>query len=188
MVNVTLTKRTKYEIALGITAISGILAWIETGNLLSASIVSLFILAVFVVLLVIGHTVDVSTYDKVTIEDIDLMTGTEFAEYVAYVLKQRNYKRRKPKNRNSRTTDLVLYDPVASETVIVLTKRYKGKVGRTAVYEAINLKKKYDVDRAWIVTNRHFTLPAIHEASIEKVRMINRNNLIHMIRQNEDGR
>lgn len=58
-------------------------------------------------------------------------------------------------------------------------KRYKGKVGISAVQEVLGAKGYYKADKAMVITNSYFTPNAIKLANANDVELWDRNDLIN---------
>jgi len=89
---------------------------------------------------------------------IDNMTGLEFERYVARLLKSKGYN-------NIRLTEEYDYgiDIIAEKDGIrwgIQVKRYSGLVSADAVRQVITALKKYDCDRAMVITNSTYSMVA----------------------------
>lgn len=94
----------------------------------------------------------------ININDVDMMTGKEFEEYLANMFKQQGYKAMLTKDSNDQGIDVILEKD--GQLVGVQAKCYSGNVGNSAVQEAIAGKRYYNLDKVMVVTNRYFTLQA----------------------------
>ena len=65
------------------------------------------------------------------------------------------------------------------EKIVVQCKRYKGKVGISAVQEVLGAKGYYKADKAMVITNSYFTPNAIKLANANDVELWDRNDLIN---------
>lgn len=112
---------------------------------------------------------------KVLIEDIDLMTGTEFEEYVAEIFAKKGYYTTVTKTSGDQGIDVL-----AEKNGIkigIQVKCYSGTVGNAAVQEATAGKKYYSCQKAMVITNSYFTQSAIELAKINDIILWDRNIL-----------
>lgn len=115
-----------------------------------------------------------------TIEEIDKMSGTEFEEFSAAVLKGCGF----IIEEMTKTTGDYGADIIASfdgVRIAVQCKRYHNPVGVKAVQEVISAMKHYDCEEAIVITNSFFTKQAETLAKDhEVVSLWNRKKLIQM--------
>jgi HJR/Mrr/RecB family endonuclease len=115
-----------------------------------------------------------------TLQEIDNMTGAEFEEFVAAVIRGNGYE----VIEMTKTTGDFGADIIASkngENIAVQCKRYAKPVGVKAVQEAISAMKHYDCDSCLVVTNSRFTKQAMELANDnEVVGLWDRNFLVYM--------
>ncbi|WP_264738902.1 restriction endonuclease [Cytobacillus firmus] len=88
------------------------------------------------------------------------------------------FKPRQTKASNDFGADLVLEGTIR---VVVQAKRYSKRVGIRAVQEIHSARDYYNAQEAWVVTNNFFTTPAIKLANTNKVRLIDRYELVELI-------
>lgn len=112
------------------------------------------------------------------IEMIDQMTGVQFEEYVSVLFKNQGYSVQATPITGDYGADVILKKN--KETIVVQAKRYKNNVGVKAVQEIIPAMKMYHATEAWVITNSYYTQQALTLAKRNKVRMINRDELIRM--------
>lgn len=94
-----------------------------------------------------------------TIDDIDLMNGLEFEEFLATLFVKMGYSAKLTKSTGDQGIDVV-----AERKGIkygIQAKCYAGNVGNSAVQEAVAGKSFYNVDKVIVITNSHFTESAI---------------------------
>jgi len=121
-------------------------------------------------------------------KDVDTMSGVEFERYIAQVLKSRG------------CTDVSLteqydlgVDIIATKKGVtwgIQTKRYTGLVGLSAVRQAVTALKKYDCDRAMVITNSidGYSRPAKELAESNNCILIDRKILAGWIRDYDAGK
>jgi restriction system protein len=115
-----------------------------------------------------------------TMAIIDTMTGIEFEKYIARLLKIRGYAR-------VRLTEKYDYgiDIIASKDGVVWgiqVKRYNDLVKANAVRQAVTALRKYQCDRAMVVTNSEFSRVAIELARCNDCNLVDRPELSRWLR------
>lgn len=110
---------------------------------------------------------------------IDNMTGLEFERYIANLLKHHGYT-------NVRLTEKYDYgvDIIAEKDGIrwgIQVKRYSGLVKADAIRQVVTALKKYDCDRAMVITNSTYSMVAKDLASFNNCVLIDREILLQWI-------
>lgn len=110
---------------------------------------------------------------------IDHMTGLEFENYVARLLKTQGY-------RHIRSTEKYDYgvDIIATKDGVtwgIQVKRYSGLVKADAVRQVVTALKKYECDRAMVITNSTYSRIAKELARINNCVLLDRNKLVPWI-------
>lgn len=112
---------------------------------------------------------------KYTITDVDLMTGSEFEEFVGVLFKKMGYASRVTQKSGDQGIDVIA---TRNGTKIgIQAKCYSNSVGNSAVQEAIAGKNFYKCDKALVVTNNYFTPAAIELAQTSDIILWNRDLL-----------
>lgn len=112
---------------------------------------------------------------KYTINDVDLMTGSEFEEFVGMLFKKMGYASKVTQKSGDQGIDVIA---TRNGTKIgIQAKCYSNSVGNSAVQEAIAGKNFYKCDKALVVTNNYFTSAAIELAQTSDVILWNRDLL-----------
>lgn len=118
----------------------------------------------------------------VTIDDIDLMNGTEFENLIGKLFNKMGYASEITKHSGDQGIDVIA---IKNDIRIgIQAKCYSGSVGNSAVQEAVAGKKYYKVDRVIVVTNNYFTNSAIELAKVNDVVLWDRNILKEKINEN----
>lgn len=112
------------------------------------------------------------------IAEIDQMTGRQFEEYLGTLFQHHGYKVSYTPTTGDFGADLILNK--GNETIVVQAKRYKKAVGVKAVQEVIPSINMYNAGVAWVITNSTYTMQALTLAKKNRVRMIDREELIQM--------
>ncbi len=116
---------------------------------------------------------------KSNINEIDKMPGKVFEDYLKLIFKSRGYKVHTTKTSGDFGADLIL--TTGSRKIVVQVKRYKNKVGLQAVQEVVSSREYYHANECWVITNNYFTAPAEKLAAVNRVNLINREELIDWI-------
>ncbi|MDR7239147.1 restriction endonuclease [Neobacillus drentensis] len=115
---------------------------------------------------------------KAGIQDIDIMDGIEFEQYLVVIFKKLGILARKTKASSDFGADLILE---GKERVVIQVKRYQKKVGIRAVQEVNSARDYYRAHEAWVITNNFFTTSAIKLAESTNVKLIDRYGLVDLI-------
>lgn len=118
---------------------------------------------------------------KYTIDDIDLMNGTEFEKFVALLFKKMGYSSQVTKQSGDQGIDVIA---IKNNTQIgIQAKCYSNTIGNAAIQEAVAGKSYYDCDKVVVVTNNYFTTAAIELAQANNVILWNRDFLKEKIKE-----
>lgn len=123
----------------------------------------------------IGKISHSQTKREYTIDDIDIMTGKEFEEFIALLFSKLGYSAEVTKTSGDQGIDVILSKD--GRTVGVQTKCYSGKIGNSAIQEAVAGKNFYHLDKAMVVTNNFFSPSAQKLAMANSVVLWDRNIL-----------
>lgn len=113
------------------------------------------------------QTKDIDSEQRITIDDIDLMTGTEFEQFIADHFRRMGYSASVTKQSGDQGVDII-----AEKNGIrigIQAKCYGGAVGNAAVQEVVAGKNYYHVDKVMVITNNYFTPAAIQLAQANNV-------------------
>lgn len=114
-----------------------------------------------------------------TLREIDAMSGEEFEHYVARLFKSLGYKAQVTKTSGDYGADVIAtrFLRGKGEKIAIQCKRYRGKVGISAVQEVIGAKAYYNANKAYVVTNNYYTDAAKNLAYRSKVILWDRDTL-----------
>lgn len=114
-----------------------------------------------------------------TLREIDAMSGEEFEHYVARLFRSLGYKAQVTKTSGDYGADVIAtrFLRGKSEKIAIQCKRYRGKVGISAVQEVIGAKAYYSANKAYVVTNNYYTEAAKNLACRSKVILWDRDTL-----------
>lgn len=119
---------------------------------------------------------DYSSQNKVTIYDIDLMSGTDFELFVKELLESMHYKCQLTKTTGDQGIDIIAEKDKVK--IAVQTKCYSNKVGNHAIMEAVAGMKHYSASKCMVITNNYFTKKAIELANSNSVILWDRDALV----------
>lgn len=115
------------------------------------------------------------------ITQIDIMEGYEFENYLKTMFFYAGFDVEVTKKSRDFGADLVLKKDNA--IVVVQAKRYNKAVGMKAVQEILASAPHYMATEAWVVTNSYFTDQAEQLAKENRVRLLDRDELIEMSKE-----
>lgn len=116
---------------------------------------------------------------KITIGDIDIMSGSEFEQYIAKLFKSYGYKTEVTKASGDQGIDVIAEKN--GTKYAIQAKCYNFPVGNHAIMEAVAGAKYYDADQIMVITNSTFTKSAIELAQKNNVHLWDRKVLIEKI-------
>lgn len=116
---------------------------------------------------------------------IDEMTGEDFEEFLYVLYKGQGYNVELTPKTGDFGADLILTKN--NRKIAVQAKRYKDKVGVGAIQEIHTAKSYYEADECWVVTNNYYTDSAVKLAASSSVVLIDRDNLIGMLVEKNQG-
>jgi restriction system protein len=151
-------------------------------ELINISIIPILIASlIFIIIKVVKKTKKLKAAEKLRgsdINTIDKMDGVSFENYLGGLFQELGYKTEVTKTSGDQGADLLLFKD--RRKIAVQAKRYKGNVGNTAVQEVYTAMNYYKAGEAWVVTNSYFTPAAKELAQVNKVRLIDRDELISL--------
>lgn len=112
---------------------------------------------------------------KVTIDDIDLMTGIEFEEFIGNLFENMGYAVTLTKASGDQGVDLIVEKN--KDRIGIQTKCYTSTVSNKAVQEIIAGLRYYDLGKGIVITNNYFTAPAKKLADVSNIALWNRDML-----------
>lgn len=147
---------------------------------MTAGAVIFVLIAVLFVMAIILRFKRKKRYDlaKITLADIDQMTGHEFEDYLYVLFLALEYDQTfLTKKSRDFGADLLFYDRENRRTV-VQAKRLAEKLGLTAVQEVYTAKAYYEAEKAIIITSTSLiSEPCLKLAAAAEVRIIDREEL-----------
>lgn len=116
-----------------------------------------------------------------TIDDIDMMNGSEFEHFVCELYKKMGYKAEVTKQSGDQGLDVIAEK--GDKRIGVQAKCYSGTVGNSAVQEAVAGKSYYHCDKVVVITNNYFTPSAKELAQSNDVILWDRDILKEKIKE-----
>lgn len=108
-----------------------------------------------------------SIKDKISIDDIDMMTGSEFERFIESYFAKLGYETYLTKGSGDQGIDVIIQKN--GNKIGIQAKCYSGSVGNKAVQEAIAGRGFYQLDKVMVITNSLFTSSAIDLAKMNDV-------------------
>lgn len=183
-------RKSNYEITLAILFLGGFWLFLnkETAvTKLTLPIIYLISSGMFVGVVVYGFRI----YKKRVIRNrylgsgisiVDKMSGGEFEKFLLAHFESQGYKGGGTQKTNDYGADLIL--DKNGIKIVVQAKRYKGKIGISAVQEVLGAKGYYNSAKCLVVTNNYFTKQAVKLAEANNVELWDRESLIHLMESN----
>jgi len=107
-----------------------------------------------------------------SVESLKRMSGEEFEVWVAEQLRSRGFKAKVTPKTGDHGGDVVT--EIGGARVCIQAKRWKGTVGKDAIYQVNTARVMYDAAFAWVVTNSIFTKQAKEVAAQVDVTLVDR--------------
>lgn len=117
-----------------------------------------------------------------TIDDIDIMEGYEFENYLKTLFFYAGFGAETTKKAKDYGADIVLTDENGSK-IVVQAKRYNKKVGVKSVQEIMGAMSHYKANEGMVVTNSTFSFEAETLAKDNNIRLVDRKELIEMYKR-----
>ena len=119
--------------------------------------------------------------NSITIDDIDLMSGEQFEDFVVDLFKAMKYKTTHTKLSGDQGIDVIAEK--GNSKVAIQAKCYTGTVGNHAIMEAVAGAKHYGATKCMVVTNSTFTKSSKELAESNNVVLWDRKILKEKINQ-----
>lgn len=120
-----------------------------------------------------------------TIDDIDIMEGYEFENYLKTLFFYAGFGAELTQKSKDYGADIILTDE-NHEKIVVQAKRYNKTVGVKSVQEVIGAKSHYKANEGMVVTNSTFSFEAETLAKENNIRLVDRKELIEMAKRVQD--
>jgi HJR/Mrr/RecB family endonuclease len=113
--------------------------------------------------------------EKITLDDVDLMTGTEFEHFIALLFSKMGYETEVTKATGDQGIDVIASKN--GKKIGIQAKCYSSSVGNSAIQEVVAGKNHYRLDKAIVITNNIFTDSAQQLAISNDIVLWDRNIL-----------
>ena len=117
-----------------------------------------------------------------TIDDIDVMEGYEFENYLKTLFFYAGFGAETTQKAKDYGADIILTDETGSK-IVVQAKRYNKKVGVKSVQEVMGAMSHYKANEGMVVTNSTFSYEAETLAKDNSIRLVDRRELIEMYKR-----
>lgn len=124
------------------------------------------------------HYKSLNKYPRISMIEIDSMSGSEFEDFLADLFEKMGYIVNKTPLSGDQGADMIMNNNIA-----VQAKNYSSKVGNKSVQEVVASLKYYNVNEGWVVTNNEFTKPAIKLARANNVKLIDKYELKRFVQE-----
>lgn len=118
---------------------------------------------------------------SISIEDVNLMTGYEFENFLTTLFQKMGYIVEHTKLSGDQGADLIISK--FGEKVAIQAKRYTQKVTNKAIQEIAAAIKHYGADKGLVITNSEFTRSAKELADSNNIELIDNEKLEILIRK-----
>jgi restriction system protein len=122
------------------------------------------------------------------LDDIDNMSGLEFENYLAHLMRERGFQVQVTPGTGDFGADLIANQ--GDDKYAIQAKRYAvhNKVPVHAVTEAVAAVPYYDCNQAMVITSGYFTSPAITYANKVRCQLVDRDTLAVWVKESERRR
>lgn len=151
----------------------------KNSNSLNYVIVGFILAIVGIAVFAVYSVLERRKFAAMRIADVDTMTGSEFEEYVAKLLRHQQFSVTRIGGAGDLGVDLVARAADCSYAVQV--KRYTGGVSRRAISDAVAGKQHYKCESAMVITNSYFTQGAKDLAQSTQCELVDRETLADWI-------
>ena len=124
-----------------------------------------------------------NNYKYISIDDLDLMSGVEFEEFISNLFCKMGYDSKTTKTSGDQGIDVIVKKD--NQKIGIQCKRYSGNISNSAIQEAIAGKSFYRLDKVIVITNSFFTKSAITLAEANDVILWDRIILKEKINENQ---
>lgn len=122
-----------------------------------------------------------TTIDTFTIEEVDLMSGIEFEDFICELFKRMGYSASKTPGSGDQGIDIIAAKN--GMRLGIQTKCYSNTVSNKAVQEVASGIRHYNLSKAVVITNNYFTKSAIELALSNNVILWDREILKEKIKE-----
>jgi HJR/Mrr/RecB family endonuclease len=113
--------------------------------------------------------------NKITIEDVDLMTGEEFEHFIASYFQGQGYETSLTRRSGDQGIDVIMMKNM--QRVGIQAKRYSNKVTNSAIQQAVGGLRLYALDKGMVITSSYFTDSAKELAKANDILLWDRDDI-----------
>jgi len=179
--------KTKFMLLVLVVAISWVSIWLADagGGAVVAVLVGLGIPVLLGGAFVLGHRLVQRRPIQsggMSLRQLDQMNGRQFEAWISGVLRQKGFRIHDTPHAGDFGVDVLCVPPDHTGRIAIQAKRYKSRVGNSAVQQAIAGAQYYDCAAAAVVTQSRFTAAAKRQArrADPPVLLIDRSRLPQM--------
>lgn len=118
---------------------------------------------------------------KISINDIDRMSGYDFEDLLKKLFEKMGYRVIHTNLSKDQGADLIIEK--FGERIVIQAKNWTNNVGNTGVQEIVAAIKHYNANKARVISSSGFTSAAIDLAETNKVELWDRNKIILLLNQ-----
>lgn len=171
------------DLILALSVFISVFVFSKTRNL-KLSIIFFIITAIFIIVLaiaigIIKKNAIKKKYLNSGISIVDEMTGEDFEKFLSVHFQKLGYKVELTPASNDYGADLILKK--GDLKLVLQAKRWKNKIGISAIQEITAAIKYYNADKGIVITNNFFTNNAYELALKNNIELWNRNKLIEIM-------
>lgn len=188
MSNITKKKKDHpIDIATSLMALISLMLYLNTKDIVLAIITFLLgtAISIFVVIKISlkKKKKDYQMLLNSRIDVVDTMSGLDFEKFILVHFQNQGYKGEVTKATNDYGADLILNKD--GSKIVVQAKRWKDKVGITAIQEIAGAINYYGASKGIVITNSYFTPNAQNLAKANNIELWDRDMLIDIMSKNQ---
>ena len=124
---------------------------------------------------------DSQNIKKLTIRDIDQMSGYNFESFLKRIFEKMGYKVQHTTLSNDQGADLIVEK--FGERTVIQAKNWGNNVGNSGIQEVVAAIKHYNATKAMVISTSGFTAPAIDLAKSNNVELWDRSKLVKILEE-----
>lgn len=180
-------KEDSLDVSVVLMALISFMVWINTDNMILAiTIFSTGMIALISIILSI-RKYKKEKRNKVLIDSgidiVDNMPGLDFEKFVLVHFEKQGYKGEVTRATHDYGADLILKKD--NLKIVVQAKRWRDKVGITAIQEIVGAINYYEASKGMVITNSYFTSNAEALAKANNIDLWDRDTLIEIMAKNQ---
>ena len=170
-----------FELLLRLSFLLGFLIYFHTHNLFLSILGFSFIGIIIFTISYIRKNITRKKLLNSGMNIVDQMSGEEFEAFLLAHFENLGYKGKLTPIKNNYGADLIVNKD--NFKIVVQAKRWKEKIGVSAIQEVIGAINYYKASKGMVITNSFFTSNAVNLAATSNIELWDRNKLIDVINQ-----